>query len=415
MELRLGYKHTEVGQVPTDWVVLSIRAMEENNLLHLFRGKVISRKDIQNHPGEYPIYSSSVHRGGLFGRFGHFMFDEELITWSIDGGGHFFYRPRHKFSVTNVCGYMRVDTSRVDYRFAAAQLQQLHSRKLFDYQSKAHPSVIRGMYTVPLPSLPEQRAIAEALSDVDALLAEMGRLIDKKSDLKQAAMWQLLTGQTRLPGFQREWEVRRLGDHVRFLKNGVHSRADLSVEGALKYVHYGDIHSSTRVLLDPNLTIMPSLPSERGQALDRLQDGDVVFVDASEDLGGVGKSVEMTGLARTDVVAGLHTIPARFDKSVLADGFKAYLQFLPAFRDHLTRLAAGTKVYATNRAHVASAVIRLPDVAEQTAIATVFSDMDVELSALEARREKTHALKQAMMQELLTGRIRLVSPEGANA
>jgi type I restriction enzyme S subunit len=153
---------------------------------------------------------------------------------------------------------------------------------------------------------------------------------------------------------------------------------------------------------------MPSLPANRARSLDRLRDGDLVFVDASEDIDGVGKSLEITGVADMEVVAGLHTIAARFEKSALADGFKAYLQFFPEFRNHLRRLAAGTKVYATSRSHIASVEMPVPSTEEQSAIAAVLSDMDAELAALEARRDKTRALKQAMMQELLTGRIRLV-------
>jgi type I restriction enzyme S subunit len=107
----------------------------------------------------------------------------------------------------------------------------------------------------------------------------------------------------------------------------------------------------------------------------------------------------------------LHTIAARFDENVLADGFKGLLQSCSPFSAHLRRLAAGTKVYATNRAHVAGVEMRLPSVSEQTAIATALSDMDAELVALEARREKIRDLKQAMMQELLTGKTRLV-PSG---
>lgn len=261
---------------------------------------------------------------------------------------------------------------------------------------------------IPRPPLLEQRAIAAALSDVDALLDGLERLVAKKRNLKEAAMQQLLTGQTRLPGFHRDWKVKCLGDHVRFLRNGVNSRAELAGESSLKYLHYGDIHVSSQTRLDLRITAVPGLPRERAQRLDRLADGDVVFVDASEDLIGVGKSVELTGVSNKEVVAGLHTIAARFDKTVLADGFKAFLQFCPAFRGHLLRLAAGTKVYATTRAHIASVEMPLPTVTEQTAIAAVLSDMDAELSALEARSDKTRALKQAMMQELLTGRTRLV-------
>lgn len=254
----------------------------------------------------------------------------------------------------------------------------------------------------------EQKAIAAALSDVDTLLGALDRLIAKKRDLKQAAMQQLLTGQTRLPGFSGKWETKRLGDHVAFLRNGTHSRAELDEAGPLRYLHYGDIHIASSCVLDAERVAMPRLPEAKGRTLDRLESGDVVFVDASEDLAGIGKAVELRLPQGMEVVAGLHTIAARFDKIALADGFKAYLQFVPAFRKHLTRLAAGTKVYATSRRHIADVAMALPAAAEQLAIARVLVDMDAELSALEHRRDKTRLLKQGMMQELLTGRTRLV-------
>ena len=159
---------------------------------------------------------------------------------------------------------------------------------------------------------------------------------------------------------------------------------------------------------------MPVLPLECANSLDRLENGDLIMVDASEDLEGIGTSVEVKALRGLQLVAGLHTIAARFDKSVIADGFKAYLQFCPKLRTHLRRLAAGTKVYATNRAHIASAEIRLPDPDEQRAIASVLSDMDAEIATLEQRRNKTRAIKQGMMQQLLTGRVRLVKTGAAS-
>lgn len=264
-----------------------------------------------------------------------------------------------------------------------------------------------------LPPLAEQRAIARALSDVDALLGALDRLIAKKCDLKQAAMQQLLNGVTRLPGFHGEWEARRLRDHMVLLRNGVHSRAELRPEGRVKYIHYGDVHASKGVFMSPSA--LPCLPDAKAASLERLRDGDLILADASEDVAGVSKSVELRGVGGTEVVSGLHTIAARFDKTVLADGYKGYLQFCVSFAMHLRRLASGTKVYATNRAHVASVEMRLPTVAEQTAIAAVLIDMDAELSALEARRDKTRALKQGMMQELLTGKTRLAPVGGADA
>jgi len=180
------------------WEVQTVAELEKRRLVRLSRGKVISKKDIERAPGECPIYSSSVHNDGLFGRYGEFMFDEELITWSVDGGGNFFHRPKHKFSVTNVCGFMRVDTSRISYRFFAAHLQLLHSRKSFDYQSKAHPSVVRKEYEVQLPPILEQTAIAEVLTAMDAELTALEQRREKTRALKQAMMQELLTGRTRL-------------------------------------------------------------------------------------------------------------------------------------------------------------------------------------------------------------------------
>ena len=181
-----------------EWEVHTVAELEKLKLVKLSRGKVISKKDIDNTPGDFPIYSSSIHNDGMFGRYGDSMFDEELITWSVDGGGDFFHRRKHKFSVTNVCGFMRVDTSRIDYRFFAAELQLLHSRKSFDYQSKAHPSVVRKEYEVQLPPLPEQTAIASVLTEMDAELAGLKQRREKTRALKQAMMQELLTGRTRL-------------------------------------------------------------------------------------------------------------------------------------------------------------------------------------------------------------------------
>ena len=263
-------------------------------------------------------------------------------------------------------------------------------------------------FDVPFPPLLERRTIAETLSEIDALINGLDLLIAKKRDLKQATMQQLLTGQTRLPGFDGEWQIRRLGDHVRFLRNGANSRAELLPEGRVKYLHYGDIHASKDVYL--SAASLPCLPDIKAVSLDRLQDGDLIFADASEDVAGVGKSVEVREVGNTEVVSGLHTIAMRFDKKVLANSFKGFLQFSPPFVTQLRRLAAGTKVYGTSCAHIAGIEMPLPAVREQAAIAAVLHDMDVEIAALKARRNKTQDLKQAMMQELLTGKTRLVEP-----
>lgn len=420
MELKRGYKVTGAGVVPEDWAVVPlgeevrITSGESPSQFHFadsgvpyFKVEQLSNSEKYLDSFSTPYHfalGKTVPRGSVvFAKRGAAIALNKVRVLAQDS-----------FMDTNLMALS--PNGELDSEFLFYGLGHIGLWRFADTTSvpQINNKHVRPL-AFPLPKRGEQRAIATALSDVDALLGALDRLIAKKRDLKQAAMQQLLTGQIRLPGFSGEWEVKRLGDHLAFLKNGVNSRAELTAEGQVKYLHYGDIHGAAGLLLSPTVTPMPHLSISKASRLDRLSDGDLVFADASEDLDGVGKSVELHGVKQTDVVSGLHTIAVRFDKDVLADGFKAYLQFIPVFRQHLRRLTAGTKVYATNRAHIASVEMKLPTATEQTAIAAVLSDMDAEIEALKTRRTKTRDLKQAMMQELLTGKTRLVKPEAAHA
>ena len=400
-DVSLGYKWTEVGVIPQDWTIAGL-----GRICSMKSGVGITSTSIDEF-SKYPCFGGNGVRGFTdrfthSGRFALIGRQGALCGNVVCAEGEFF-ASEHAIVVT---AYTRTDIGWLFYVLDRMRLNEYS-------ESSAQPGLsVSKILLLPVarPPPPEQRAIAEALSDVDGLLRALEALIAKKKAIKQAAMQQLLTGKTRLPGFSGEWETTQLGQYVTFLRTGTHARAKLTGEGSLKYLHYGDIHTTTRVRLDPRTDSMPSLPYECARTLDRLRDGDLVFVDASEDLDGVGKSVEITGTSDIEVVSGLHTIAARFEKSFLEHGFKAYLQFYPAFRNHLRRLAAGTKVYATNRTHISSAEIRLPGNREQTAIATVLSDLDAEISALERRHDKIRSVKLGMMQQLLTGRSRLVKP-----
>ena len=132
------------------------------------------------------------------------------------------------------------------------------------------------------------------------------------------------------------------------------------------------------------------------------------MADASEDTDAIGKAVEITGLDGLRVVGGLHTLVLRPRPGRLARGFAGYVQFIPAVRAALVRAATGVSVYGVSKSSVRAIETPLPGVGEQMALAAILSDMDAELAALEARRDKIRQLKQGMMQALLTGRIRLV-------
>ena len=131
----------------------------KSGIITLKRGNVIPKHD-EDSEFKFPVYSSSIHNNGLMGYNNSYMFDKELITWSVDGGGNFFYRPKHKFNVTNVCGIMEITDNSYNYRFLSEILLAQHSRLIFDYQTKAHPSVIDKLYKIPNVDIKIQEKIA---------------------------------------------------------------------------------------------------------------------------------------------------------------------------------------------------------------------------------------------------------------
>ena len=205
----------------------------------------------------------------------------------------------------------------------------------------------------------------------------------------------------------KDWNLVRLGESATFLRKLSLSRDQMSPGGEVSYLHYGDIHVGPRYRLNAKTEAMPTIKStDQGNAT-LLSVGDLVFVDASEDTAGIGKSVEITDVPEGGLVAGLHTIAVRFDKSILADGFKAYLQEIPAFRSHLLRLAAGTKVLASTKSQIATAELLLPSIEEQEVIASVLSSTDSLIDSLDSLIAKKRDIKQGAMQQLLTGKTRL--------
>ena len=184
---KIRFKDDNGNNFP-DWEETKLSKLEGERRIKLGRGNVISKIDIKNNPGVYPIYSSSVKNNALFGKYGKYMFDEELITWSIDGGGNFFYRSAHKFSVSNVSGWLRVIDAGINCKFLAIQLQHHHQRFVFDYQTKAHPSVIRKMYIIKLPTIEEQEKIADLLTSLEDKITQEKVRIKNAKQFKKALL-----------------------------------------------------------------------------------------------------------------------------------------------------------------------------------------------------------------------------------
>ena len=148
--------------------------LERKNILKLGRGNVISKVEIKNTPGDFPVYSSSVIGDGEIGRYGKYMFDDERITWSIDGGGNFFYRNNLKYSVTNVGGWIKVlDSTILNTKYLYYSLSSSWKNQKYNYIKKAYPSVIRTEYDIPLPPLPVQEEIVKILDKFTDLENEL--------------------------------------------------------------------------------------------------------------------------------------------------------------------------------------------------------------------------------------------------
>ena len=427
MELRPGYKQTEVGVIPCGWELAPLSRLsafitkgstpttygfkwEPTGVLFL-RSECVSEDglDLKQSMFISPIAHAALRRSEV--RDG-----DILITITGNVGRAVLLAGVGEANLNQHIARVRVTAPDANPTFVFHVLSQPTTRRYFSSitTGQAYPQIslqqVRNA-EVPMPAIAEQRAIAAALSDVDALLAKLDQLIAKKRDLKQAAMQQLLTGQTRLPGFSGEWAVRRLGDLFTFYGGYSASRDQLSAVGHC-YLHYGDIHKSSRAFIDVRSEYqdIPKLdvPLNRVSAGSLLDDGDVVFVDASEDDEGTSRHMVVINKDKTPYIAGLHTIVAKGKTQELAHEYRRHCFQTAAMRQQFLFFAVGTKVAGINKSNIVKLTLPVPPLAEQTAIATILSDIDAELTALAARRDKTRALKQGMMQELLTGRIRLV-------
>jgi len=250
-----------------------------------------------------------------------------------------------------------------------------------------------------LPPLPEQRAIAAALSDVDALISALDKLIAKKRGIKQAAMQQLLTGKKRLPGFSGEWEVKKLGGIGSFKKGRNIPKNQLSTQGE-PCVLYGEIYTRYDWVVKELVSFIPKDVAEQSTV---IKPGDILFAGSGETAEEIGKCFAYIGAEDAYAGGDLIILSPKEDDSV----FLGYQLNSPMICRQKANLGQGSSVVHIYVSGLATVKVPLPPLPEQQAIATILSDMDAEIAALEQKRDKTRALKQGMMQELLTGRIRL--------
>lgn len=243
---------------------------------------------------------------------------------------------------------------------------------------------------VSLPPLPEQKAVAEALSDVDALLAAMTKLIEKKRAIKQGAMQQLLTGKKRLAGFTGKWVEKRLGDVADFM-TATTPTASIDLRWYI----------GTENMLADKAGVTQNFASVPYKVVREYIKGDVLTSNIRPYLKKIWLA-DRNGGCSTDVLV-LRT----HDRAVCIPEFLVMLVSDDAFFDFAMANAVGTKMPRGDKKVLVNFEVRLPSVPEQQAIASVLSDMDSEIVVLEAEHAKYESIKQGMMQELLTGKTKI--------
>ena len=365
-ESTLGYKQTEVGVIPEDWEVKSLGELTTTVASGCSKSNATY--------GNYAVHGSTGVIG--YSNTSEYKGDAVLVARVGANAG--------KLNI--VSGEYGVTDNTIIVRFGSGSClpffwRQMESKNLNRLVFGSGQPLITGTQlkalAVCVPPLSEQRAIATALSDVDALLAAQDKLIAKKRDIKQATMQQLLTGKQRLPGFSSEWKVKRLGDVVEIRKGQLITEKD-AVAGDVPVIAGGKkpayFHNQ------PNRT------------------GKTITVSAS------GASAGYLAFFDTPIFAS--------DCSTISEGVTYSIEFmyyqLLLNQEVIYKAQTGGAQPHIHAVDLMPLEVGSPSIAEQTAIAAVLSDMDADLAALEQQRDKTRAVKQGMMQELLTGRIRLV-------
>jgi type I restriction enzyme S subunit len=252
--------------------------------------------------------------------------------------------------------------------------------------------------TMPVPPLPEQQVIASALSDADELIESLEQLLTKKRQIKLGAMQELLTGKKRLPGFSGEWEVKKLGEVASFYKGKGLPKSAITESGAEPCIHYGELFTR--------------YPETIGDIYSRTDISEGVFRSVANDVLMPTSDVTPRGLAKAScvtvdgVILGGDILVIRTDRKLV---FGPFLSFLIRYEEsQVLQLVTGSTVYHLYGSDMKKFSFFMPSISEQTAIAEVLSDMDAEIKALETKLTKARQVKQGMMQELLTGSIRLV-------
>lgn len=416
-----GYKRTEVGLVPNDWEVLPLPDVcwfQEGPGVrtHQFTTtgvKLLNGTNISNGKVDLGNTTRFISIDEAEGIYKHFLVDDGDILLATSGVTIEKLHEKVAFARASLLP-LCMNTSTVRFKAREGRLldkilyfllqsdvfrEQIARQATGSAQLNFGPSHLRKAFLPVASPLEEQRAIAEALSDVDGLLGTLEALIAKKRAIKQAAMQRLLTGKTRLPGSSGEWETKRLGE-VAEIESGAtpNTHVPANWDGDIPWCTPTDITGTPGKYL---------VSTERRITRNGLANCAAKLLPRGALLLCSRATVGELKIATTAICTN-QGFKSLVCKRGTSNEFLYYL--LLTLKPALIERSSGSTFLEIGKRDVASLQALFPIEEEQTAIATVLSDMDAEIGALEARRDKTRQIKQGMMQQLLTGRIRLVPP-----
>ncbi len=420
--VKQGYKQTEVGLIPEDWDIRKIGDFTDataggtpstahteywnGEILWMSSGELNNRR-IHNVLGritEVGYNNSSTH-----------MIPKNCVLVGLAGQGK--TRGTVAINYVELCTNQSIAAifpskehdSEYLYQNLLSRYEELRELSSGDGGRGGLNLTIIKNFSCAFPKLQEQNQIAEALLDVDSMISSLEKLIAKKKAIKQGAMQELLIGKKRLPGFTGEWKDFTIGKMGEFY-SGLFGKSKKDFDfGKARYITFLNVLSNVKI----DTSILAPVDVRENESQNAVKKGDLFFNTSSE----TPEEVGMCAVLDEDLdntYLNSFCFGFRLTDSNHNPLFLSYYLNSEIGRKIMSVLAQGATRYNLSKNNFAETIIRLPNKDEQTAIASILSDMDNEIEALKRKLNKTRHVKQGMMQQLLTGKIRLVSASADN-
>lgn len=411
-----GYKQTEIGVIPEEWCITPLRDISTGKFTYGVNAPAVEYMP----PLPNYIRITDISDDGRFmceNRSSvicehpeQFTLKENDIVFARTGastGKTYLYRREDGELV--YAGFLikaSIDPSRADSRFVFASL---HTSNYWNWVATAsmrsgQPGINGNEYSsyqIAIPQLTEQAYIAEVLEDTDMLIRSLEKQISKKKAIKQGAMQELLTGKKRLPGFTGEWKNYQLRDLGEFLKGSGISRAE-SNTGKIPAVRYGELYTHHHNYV---VDYISRISKDVAVKAKQVYKGDILFAASGETKEEIGKCAAI--ISQETVYAGGDILVFRPSVHLNPIFMGTLLNTMDVCKQRAEK-GQGDAVVHIHADSLGSIKIRIPEISEQDAIADILFEMDKEIKLIKQKLGKYRQVKQGMMQQLLTGKIRLL-------